>query len=90
MRIDIAIEDAGKGDLDNCAKQAIDLLVGHGVIEQDNRHVVREIHMSWDAKLTGCRVRVESIEATQPGFQKLGDVANRVVENLTRARKRSA
>jgi Holliday junction resolvase RusA-like endonuclease len=58
VKIDLAIEDKGRFDLDGCAKIVIDLLVTHGVIEEDNRKIVRDIHLYWDASIAGCRVRV--------------------------------
>lgn len=60
IKLDVAIEE-GRGDLDGFLKQAIDLLVGYGVIEDDNPRIVRDIHLYFDASVTGCRVRVEQI-----------------------------
>jgi Holliday junction resolvase RusA-like endonuclease len=57
VRLDIAIADKGKGDLDNTAKCLIDVLVGYGVIEQDTRAIVRAINLYW-ADVEGCRVRI--------------------------------
>ena len=37
VAIEIAISDAGRFDLDAVVKPTLDLLVGHGVIEDDNR-----------------------------------------------------
>ncbi len=58
VKIGIAIEDAGKGDLDNFCKATCDLLVKHGLIEGDDRSIVRLIGMEWSTSVTGCRVIV--------------------------------
>lgn len=51
-----------KADLDNRIKATIDLLVSHGIIE-DDRHV-ESVTASWADELTGVEVIVEPMETT--------------------------
>lgn len=55
--VSITCEDTGPTDLDNKVKGILDLLVRHGVIEDDSRPFVRGIKLSW-GNLSGCRVEV--------------------------------
>lgn len=57
--IAITVEDTGALDLDNTAKSCLDLLVRHGVIEDDGRPFVREIRLAW-GNVPGCRVDVRA------------------------------
>lgn len=55
--ISIVCEDTGPVDLDNKTKGVLDLLVRHGVIEDDSRPFVRRIDLTW-GNVSGCRVEV--------------------------------
>ncbi len=57
VHISLVIEDCGRGDLDNLYKSVSDLLVKHGVIEDDTRPIVRKISMEWGA-VNGCEVEI--------------------------------
>ena len=46
-----------RADLDNRAKAALDLLVTHGVIEDD--HLVQRLTLAW-APISGCQITVEA------------------------------
>lgn len=58
VSVQIAVSDKVRGDLDNRAKPTIDALVTHGVIEGDDKKIVKSIKLSWDASVTGIRVTV--------------------------------
>jgi Holliday junction resolvase RusA-like endonuclease len=58
VNVEVAVEDAGRFDLDGILKPALDLLVGYGVIEDDNRRVVRDIWLHWDATVKGTMVTI--------------------------------
>jgi crossover junction endodeoxyribonuclease RusA len=62
VRIDIKVCDAGRFDLDNTIKPTLDLLKKHGVIEDDNRQVVRGLSADWSDDIEGIQVRVTSME----------------------------
>lgn len=62
VRIDIKVADAGRFDLDNTIKPALDLLKKHGVIEDDNRKVVRGLSADWAEGIEGMQIRVTSME----------------------------
>lgn len=53
------VEDKGRFDLGNIEKAITDLLVTHGMIEGDDRAVVRKISMEWVSGISGCRVTVK-------------------------------
>jgi Holliday junction resolvase RusA-like endonuclease len=55
----ITIRDEGPGDLDNRCKAILDFLVHHGVIEDDNRKIVRAINLSW-GEVEGARVEISA------------------------------
>ncbi len=57
VSIALVVEDQGRGDLDNLYKSVSDLLVKHGIIEDDARLVVRKISMEWGA-VSGCEVEI--------------------------------
>lgn len=50
-------------DLDNNAKGLLDLLVLHGVIEDDGPSIVRRINLSLDESIEGVRVTVSPFVA---------------------------
>lgn len=52
-------------DLCNREKATMDLLVTHGVIQGDNRPIVREFRMRWNPDISGVRVTIKPLlEAT--------------------------
>lgn len=59
VRVAMAIEDEGRGDIDNLFKATLDLLVTHRVIEGDSRKYVREVSAKWCGHTRGCRVEVQ-------------------------------
>lgn len=61
VSVEIAVEDKGNRDLDNCSKAILDLLVTHGVIEGDSRKYVRNINLHWE-DIEGVRITVKAEE----------------------------
>lgn len=55
----LTVEDRGNQDADNCAKAPLDLLVRHGIIEDDNRKIVRKLTVQW-GDVKGCEILVEA------------------------------
>lgn len=62
--ISIVYSDQGRGDIDNKAKACLDLLVSHGVIEDDSRPHVRELRLSWGNN-AGARIEVRPFPFTE-------------------------
>lgn len=60
VSISITIEDAGAVDLANHEKCLVDFLVKHGLIENDNRKIVRKITLQWGAA-SGCLVEIATV-----------------------------
>lgn len=59
VALDIEVERVSKlSDVDNRAKGCIDLLVAHGVID-DDRHVI-DVRVRW-ASIKGCRITITPI-----------------------------
>lgn len=58
VALDYVFEDSGRGDLANYEKATTDLLVTHGIIEDDKRSVVRRIQLRWSTEIKGCRVYI--------------------------------
>lgn len=54
VEVTLTVRDAGDGDLDNCCKCVLDLLVYHRFIEGDHRKIVRRITMQWGDPVWGC------------------------------------
>lgn len=59
--LDIQVEDAGRFDGDGILKPLIDLLVGHGVIEDDNRRILRGIRFKWSSEIKGTQVTITRV-----------------------------
>jgi Holliday junction resolvase RusA-like endonuclease len=57
VTIDIAL-GGFRGDCDNRTKPAVDLLVRHGVIEDDNQKIVTQVKTYASSEVKGCRVRI--------------------------------
>ncbi|WAJ27565.1 RusA family crossover junction endodeoxyribonuclease [Antarcticirhabdus aurantiaca] len=67
-RVDLVVElvapDSRARDADNYNKAPIDLLVAHGVIEADDRRIVREITTRWIDGVAGtCIVTIQKAAA---------------------------
>ena len=45
---------------DNCIKCLQDALVAQGVIEKDDKSIVRGFSFRWDPSVKGCRVEIRS------------------------------
>jgi Holliday junction resolvase RusA-like endonuclease len=58
VRIEIAVSEKSRIDLDNHGKPTIDALVTHGIIEGDSKKTVRSIALKWDATVKGIQVTV--------------------------------
>lgn len=58
VRIEIAVSDKVRGDLDNRCKPTLDALVKFGIIEGDSKKHVRAIQLRWDALVKGIQVTV--------------------------------
>jgi len=48
----------GQMDVDNTAKAYLDALTAAGVIQDDSRHWVRSLHVSWIPEMGGCVAQV--------------------------------
>ena len=55
--ITITIAESARGDLDNRCKSTLDYLVHHGIIEADDKRIVREIRLKW-GDVPGARVEI--------------------------------
>lgn len=58
-------EKKTRADLGNLEKAAVDLLVAHGVIEDDKPSIVRSIHLYWCAHTDRCSVAVAPVPALE-------------------------
>jgi crossover junction endodeoxyribonuclease RusA len=57
--------DGRRRDIGNLEKGCTDLLVSHGIIEDDNDRIVREINLRWCRNLSGARVTIIPVEVGQ-------------------------
>jgi Holliday junction resolvase RusA-like endonuclease len=57
--ITIDLDDKRRGDAANREKAVVDLLVTHGVIEDDSKKHVKRVSIGWES-IEGCRVRIEA------------------------------
>lgn len=57
-KITITINEKAQGDLDNRCKSTLDYLVHHGIIENDNKRIVRRIELQW-GPVEGARVEID-------------------------------
>lgn len=62
VAITVTLADRGQGDPDNRLKALFDFCVFHGIIDNDDRKTVREIHVLWGANIAGARVEIQSLE----------------------------
>ncbi len=60
-------------DLDNKTKAVLDLLETHKIIESDS--LADEIHLFWDANVTGCQIEIESVAPVGSKVRAAGMVA---------------
>lgn len=47
VRVEITLDDRRSGDADNRTKAVLDLLVAHGVIDKDDKSIVRSVSIGW-------------------------------------------
>jgi crossover junction endodeoxyribonuclease RusA len=59
VSLDYLMHDSGRVDLGNLEKPLTDLLVTHGIIEDDKRSIVRRITLEWSPHVEGCRVHIK-------------------------------
>lgn len=59
-KVRIAIELSTKSglDLDNCLKPSVDLLVAHGIIDDDQRKFVDGLTLEWSEDIDGIRITI--------------------------------
>lgn len=58
VSITITLQDKGRFDVDNRTKAAIDFLVRHGIIPDDDRTVVRRV-VAQVGDVQGCEIEIE-------------------------------
>ena len=61
VTIELQKPDKRRRDLDNYNKPVLDLLVDHGVIDDDS--MIQKLTTLWTPVLLGCRVKVEKSDA---------------------------
>lgn len=59
VEVTYTLPDKGSFDLGNTEKATSDLLVRHGLIENDSRKIIRKITLEWSTKITLMRVTVQ-------------------------------
>lgn len=59
VRLKFLVGEKVKIDPDNALKSCIDVLVAHGVIENDSPKFVRGISLEWSSEIDGVRVIIE-------------------------------
>jgi Holliday junction resolvase RusA-like endonuclease len=59
VRLTILVNHKSRADLENHAKATIDLLVAHGILEDDCKKFVRGISLEWSPEVEGVRVIIE-------------------------------
>jgi Holliday junction resolvase RusA-like endonuclease len=65
IRITLERKDRKRRDADNFVKAVSDLLVTHGVIEDDS--FAEMVTIRWSPKVSGCRVVVRSVASSRVG-----------------------
>jgi len=55
----IECSEKSRADLGNHEKPVVDLLVFHGVLEDDSKKYVRKIILEWSSEIDGVRVIIE-------------------------------
>ncbi len=58
----IEVSEKSRIDLGNHEKPIVDLLVFHGVLEDDNKRTVRKIVLEWSQDVQGVRVILDPIK----------------------------
>lgn len=58
VKIAIDVSVKSRKDLDNHGKPVIDSLVKFGIIEGDDKKIVKSVSLKWDASVKGIRVTV--------------------------------
>jgi len=58
VKVDIAVSEACRNDLDNNTKPIVDLLVAHKIIEGDSKKHVRAINLSWEPSIRAVNVTI--------------------------------
>jgi Holliday junction resolvase RusA-like endonuclease len=63
VRITIEVSRSSGADLDNIAKPAIDLLVAHGILEDDRQAFVDEVRLKWADDVEALRITIRPATA---------------------------
>lgn len=63
VRITIEVSRTSGADLDNIAKPAIDILVAHGIIEDDRQKFVDEVKLKWADDVEALRITIRPATA---------------------------
>jgi Holliday junction resolvase RusA-like endonuclease len=65
VRITYQVSEKSRIDLGNHEKPLTDLLVFHGIIENDSKQFVRGISLEWSSQVEGVRVIIEPATVKQ-------------------------
>lgn len=63
VKVFIELSERSGLDLDNCCKPVLDVLVAHGIIEDDQRKFVDGISLAWSSEIDGVRVSLTACRA---------------------------
>ena len=66
VRLRFLVSEKVKIDPDNALKSCIDVLVAHGIIENDSPKFVRGISLEWSSEVEGVRVIIEPATVKKP------------------------
>jgi Holliday junction resolvase RusA-like endonuclease len=71
VRVEIAVSQKARGDIDNRIKPVLDVLVAGGLIAGDDKKTVRSVYAYWspDVGLEGIRVAVASASEQEPSAE---------------------
>ena len=66
--VELFVPDKRRRDADNMNKPVLDLLVAHGVIEADDRRIVRSVISMWidEPRVHSCTVIITPVVASPP------------------------
>lgn len=67
VNLQILVSEKSKIDIDNALKSAIDVLVAHGVLENDSPKFVRGILLEWSSEVEGVRVIITPARGKENG-----------------------